>query len=123
VKKDHNALFCRIIGVALWAAVLIPGAANAGPPFRTDDPEPVEYQHYEFYTFSTGTHISHYGPEAGLQVTQSFQLILCTTLEPARLCINPADEHHQATDSDHCLANEEHEVPPSLKRSIGIWFA
>ncbi len=33
-------------------------AANAGPPFRTDDPEPVEYQHWEFYTFSTGTHVS-----------------------------------------------------------------
>jgi len=58
VKKDYNALFCRIIGAALWAAVLIPSAANAGPPFRTDDPEPVEYQHYEFYTFTTGTHIS-----------------------------------------------------------------
>jgi hypothetical protein len=32
--------------------------ASAGPPFRTDDPEPVEYQHWEFYTFSTGTHVS-----------------------------------------------------------------
>ena len=29
----------------------------AGPPFRTDDPEPVDYQHYEFYTFSTGMHV------------------------------------------------------------------
>ena len=25
----------------------------AGPPFFTDDPEPVEFRHYEFYTFST----------------------------------------------------------------------
>jgi hypothetical protein len=32
-------------------------AANAGPPFRTDDPEPVEFGHYEFYMFSTGTHV------------------------------------------------------------------
>lgn len=23
----------------------------AGPPFQTDDPEPVDYRHYEFYTF------------------------------------------------------------------------
>jgi hypothetical protein len=30
--------------------------AVAGPPFRTDDPVPVEYRHYEFYAFSTGTH-------------------------------------------------------------------
>jgi len=25
-------------------------ALFAGPPFRTDDPEPVDYQHWEFYT-------------------------------------------------------------------------
>ena len=29
--------------------------ATAGPPFQTDDPEPVPYQHFEFYTFSIGT--------------------------------------------------------------------
>jgi hypothetical protein len=33
----------------------IPDRATAGPPFRTDDPVPVEYKHYEFYSFSTGT--------------------------------------------------------------------
>jgi len=27
--------------------------AHAGPPFLTDDPEPVEFRHFEFYTFST----------------------------------------------------------------------
>jgi hypothetical protein len=27
--------------------------AFAGPPFFTDDPEPVPFHHYEFYTFST----------------------------------------------------------------------
>jgi hypothetical protein len=43
--------------MAMLYAALLPGSANAGPPFRTDDPEPVEYQHYEFYTLSTGTHI------------------------------------------------------------------
>ena len=37
--------------------VLLPGSAPAGPPFRTDDPEPVDYQHYEFYTLTTGTHV------------------------------------------------------------------
>ena len=26
-------------------------AAYAGPPFRTDDPEAVEYKHAEFYVF------------------------------------------------------------------------
>lgn len=37
--------------------------ALAGPPFRTDDPEPVEYKHWEFYTFSQGTHVK--GDTAG----------------------------------------------------------
>jgi hypothetical protein len=37
----------------LW---LIPAASTfAGPPFRTDDPIPVDYHHGEFYLFSTGT--------------------------------------------------------------------
>jgi len=41
-----------------FAALLLPAAAIAGPPYRTDDPEPVDFQHWEFYTFSTGTHVS-----------------------------------------------------------------
>jgi len=39
---------------ALWLAVLLTfGCATglAGPPFQTDDPEPVEFRHYEFYLF------------------------------------------------------------------------
>lgn len=44
--------------VALAYASLVPMAAIAGPPFRTDDPVPVELGHYEFYTFSTGTHVT-----------------------------------------------------------------
>jgi hypothetical protein len=43
-------------GVTL-AAALCATQAIAGPPFRTDDPEPVDYQHWEFYLFSTGTHV------------------------------------------------------------------
>jgi hypothetical protein len=47
--------------VLRWAAiatVLVAcplGQAFAGPPFVTDDPEPVPYQHFEFYTLTTGT--------------------------------------------------------------------
>ena len=33
---------------------LAPAGGNAGPPYRTDDPEPTPLGHYEFYTFSTG---------------------------------------------------------------------
>jgi hypothetical protein len=30
------------------------GVALAGPPYLTDDPDPVPYHHWEFYTFATG---------------------------------------------------------------------
>jgi hypothetical protein len=26
--------------------------ARAGPPFQTDDPEPIDFRNYEFYTFA-----------------------------------------------------------------------
>lgn len=35
--------------------LLLRNPAIAGPPFMTDDPEPVPYQHFEFYTLTTGT--------------------------------------------------------------------
>jgi len=43
-----------IVAVALMLAA---APALAGPPFRTDDPEPVEYKHWEFYGFTQGTDI------------------------------------------------------------------
>jgi hypothetical protein len=45
----------RIGAAATLIAVFIPDLAIAGPPYRTDDPEPVDYQHWEFYTFTSGT--------------------------------------------------------------------
>jgi len=45
----------RIAAIAAAAVALSAAAAWAGPPFQTDDPEPVPYQHFEFYTLSTGT--------------------------------------------------------------------
>lgn len=40
--------------------LLLPTLALAGPPFLTDDPEPVDYQHNEFYIFSI---LDHSGDE------------------------------------------------------------
>jgi len=46
----------RISGTAAaLAAVLFAVPALAGPPFRTDDPEPVEFQHFEINLLSLGT--------------------------------------------------------------------
>jgi hypothetical protein len=59
---------------------LLPGPALAGPPYATDDPEPVEYRHGELYLASqdeitrdgaTGTvpHVEvNYGPVANVQL-------------------------------------------------------
>lgn len=35
--------------VIVFAALLLPTAASAGPPFMTDDPEPTETGHWEIY--------------------------------------------------------------------------
>ena len=45
--------FTREIPVVAALTILgIAGTAYGGPPFVTDDPEPVEYQHWEFYVAS-----------------------------------------------------------------------
>ena len=51
---------------AIFAAfsLLAFGRATAGPPFMTDDPEPVEYGHWEVNAFSAGAHGS--GDTSGL---------------------------------------------------------
>jgi hypothetical protein len=49
-RSCHAALClwgCIAVLLALWAR-----EAMAGPPFLTDDPEPVEYQHWELYLAS-----------------------------------------------------------------------
>lgn len=42
------------LAAALLAATA-PSPASAGPPYLTDDPEPVAYGHWEIYGFATGT--------------------------------------------------------------------
>src|SRR5271156_6783539 len=56
MAKERRERRLRLAVVAIEAGLLAlaPFAALAGPPFMTDDPEPVDYQHYEFYTFTQG---------------------------------------------------------------------
>ena len=43
-----------VLRIAQWLLpLLVSSAVFAGPPFFTDDPEPVEQHHSEFYLFST----------------------------------------------------------------------
>ena len=47
----------KLRGGVLAIAVLfgVPGAAVAGPPYVTDDPEPTDTGHYEIYLFTDGS--------------------------------------------------------------------
>ncbi|HEX7477407.1 MAG TPA: hypothetical protein VF331_06350 [Polyangiales bacterium] len=38
--------------------LLAPGTAHAGPPYETDDPEPVDYLHWELYLATQHEHTS-----------------------------------------------------------------
>ena len=42
----------------IWAVLFGAGAARAGPPFITDDPEPVDLGHWEVYGFSAATQVT-----------------------------------------------------------------
>ncbi len=42
----------RFVPAVLACGLLAPASVEAGPPFLTDDPEPVERRHWEFYVAS-----------------------------------------------------------------------
>src|SRR5580692_11415973 len=54
-----------VLRLALFT-ILTPSLRAQGPPFQTDDPVPVDYQHYEFYIFGavdgTPAEIDSIGP-------------------------------------------------------------
>ena len=58
----------RFLITCVAGMFLFPAVALAGPPFLTDDPEPVEYQHVEldFYTAATHTKNTASGTAFGL---------------------------------------------------------
>jgi hypothetical protein len=70
----------------ILALAAVGGTASAGPPFRTDDPEPVPEGHWEIFQFSTATHASgdtagtlagidaNYGAAPDLQLHATFPL-------------------------------------------------
>ena len=47
----------RLFVCLLVCGELMPRTVQAGPPFVTDDPEPVEYQHWEFYLGSINSKV------------------------------------------------------------------
>ncbi len=59
-SKQVKYLGVAASGRSVWVLVLLSlccsSAAWAGPPFVTDDPEPVELHHWEFYAASEAAH-------------------------------------------------------------------
>src|SRR5690242_11002740 len=56
--------------VLLATLLAMPSMTRAGPPFVTDDPEPVEYGHWEIIGFATGamTHGDSAGMLPGIEI-------------------------------------------------------
>jgi hypothetical protein len=57
----------KVAPAIIFLAILVSSAAAlAGPPFQTDDPEPIGFRNYEFYTFAaadgTGAEMDTAGP-------------------------------------------------------------
>jgi outer membrane putative beta-barrel porin/alpha-amylase len=49
-----RSVFASLAAAFSW---LLCVHAHAGPPFKTDDPTPVAFGHYELYTAAIGTHV------------------------------------------------------------------
>jgi hypothetical protein len=57
--RMFHARSCVLSALLSLAVVGLPSSASAGPPFITDDPEPVELGHWEVYGFSAGAFDRH----------------------------------------------------------------
>jgi hypothetical protein len=56
-RRSNHPIRARLLflSILLLSRAFTP-TAQAGPPFRTDDPEPVPLHHYELYLFGTADH-------------------------------------------------------------------
>jgi hypothetical protein len=90
MTQPKRTLLCAM---AVTAA-LVPSAGNAGPPFRTDDPEPTETGHWEIYAplleaegsgkdfeGAAGAEIN-YGPMKDVQLTVSVPVTTKAVINP-----------------------------------------
>lgn len=71
----------RARALALVTLVLAAGAAmRAGPPFLTDDPEPVDLNHWEFYAFGQGDRGPDYNSISGPAIEMNYGIAPNTQL-------------------------------------------
>ena len=50
--RTHAARVCGCLWLILILGVAVSFAAASGPPFQTDDPDPVAFRHFEAYAFA-----------------------------------------------------------------------
>ncbi len=61
-------------------AFALAGALRAGPPFLTDDPEPVDLNHWEFYVFGQGDQAPGYNAITGPAIEMNYGILPSTQL-------------------------------------------
>ncbi len=54
--------------IPLAALIIYSSKAHAGPPFQTDDPDPVAYHHFEMYAFAASDSTGKNAGGTGLQI-------------------------------------------------------
>jgi len=70
----------KIIALAVGLNLMLATRALAGPPFLTDDPEPVDYQHWEAYLFTLGDYAGHSYTIEGPAVEMNYGVLPDTQL-------------------------------------------
>ncbi len=56
IQQSAAFRVAKIAALAIGLSLILATRTLAGPPYLTDDPEPVDYQHWENYLFATGVH-------------------------------------------------------------------
>jgi len=69
----------KSVALALVFALSAVGL-KGGPPFLTDDPEPVELNHWEFYIFGQGDRTSGYDAITGPAIEMNYGILPNTQL-------------------------------------------
>ncbi len=59
-RKITGYFMNKIISLAVCLNLMLATRIVAGPPFLTDDPEPVDYRHWEAYLFALGDYSGGY---------------------------------------------------------------
>ncbi|MGA9121506.1 MAG: hypothetical protein WB699_19220 [Bacteroidota bacterium] len=121
--EEERALNMRALIFVLGVCLLAPRESAAGPPFKTDDPQPVDYRHWEFYIASqqsfAGTEVDATAPhfELNYGVIPNMQLHLVAPLAYVR---TDQARHYGYSDTEVGVKYRFIEETPTIPQ-IGIF--